>query len=397
MLIIMLPIKETRLLNLLFATSIIIFIGLGPVSLSFPIGLYFLYLMHKYVPISITHKSIRSLTILACGGVVSSILSPMPFSFSNTIILAQMFYWLMLATCVGELYPIIDKVSLSKTIAVCCIILGLCNILFGVATQNSVAFTIVILGPLGVFGFKSQKVKIAYMMSLFVIMIFNESRTGFAITSVQMFIIGVYSYKKDKIKQVLLATFVLLSIFISSPILRMFAGSILEPYNEEVALLLTSPDEVNAYDKSWIQRQVQVQKGIQIFQEHPILGVGPLNFTSYQVKIDLSKLSDNIDPNELNAVMKHSENRSAHNSYVTLLAEFGIVGFICWTLFILTYIITSIKKFHDFDFFDFSVFVAVLGLSVYFYTIAGFYGTSTWLLLGLMYGTKRRNQNISCF
>ncbi len=388
----MLTAKENKLINLLIITSILIFIQIGPVSISFPIGVFFLYKLRRRVKFAIWNSHIRWLSLLFVVGVFSTIFSPLPIQGRNFYFLLQLVYWLLLATFVGQLYLYIDKNSFSKSIVLGCLILGAVNLLGGLGTQNSVAFILVVIAPIGICAFKTNIAKLFYAFLIFVMMLFNESRSGLAILSIELLVIISRMLSTRNAKLILWSVLIFVGIFIGNSQFRKIVGNIIAPYNSEMSLLLIDPESILSNDKSWIQRQVQVQKGIQIFQEYPLIGIGANNFTPMTVDINYNAISNRVDKNALVSVSKSADNRSTHNSYITLLSEYGILGTICWFVFIFTFMKRVYKKLRNLDEFDFILFITSLGLSVYFYTIAALYGTAVWIVYGLYYGCARKYQ-----
>lgn len=385
--------SENNIICLLFFASIMVFANIGGVSCSLPIGAYALLKFYFKPKPSLFSKHIKWLSYLFLVGVISSIFSSVSFQFRNAYFLAQFLYWLLLARAIGALYPVIDKKQMSWTIVLGCSILGACNLLLGLGTQNSVAFILVVLGPLGMYGLNNRRWQLFYGILLWGLMLFNESRSGLAILTVELLFIMCLHVSKTRVKQIVIVLSVLIGVFVMSPQLRKIAGNIIEPYNEEMAMLLTNPEQVQAYDKSWIQRQVQVQKGIQIFEEYPVIGIGANNFTPMDIRINENAISDKIDANVLQAVMKRSDNRSTHNTYITLLSEFGVIGTTLWILFIFPFLWLMYKRLKTINDFEYMIFVTTIGMSVYFYTIAALYGTAAWLFYGLIYGCYKENSN----
>ena len=111
------------------------------------------------------------------------------------------------------------------------------------------------------------------------------------------------------------------------------------------------------------------------------------------IRINENAISDKIDANVLQAVMKRSDNRSTHNTYITLLSEFGVIGTTLWILFIFPFLWLMYKRLKTINDFEYMIFVTTIGMSVYFYTIAALYGTAAWLFYGLIYGCYKENSN----
>lgn len=374
--------RENLLVDLLFLASILIFVNIGPVSISFPIGIIALLYFSRRVKFRLFKNSIVWLTLLFAIGFLSSLLSEIPFE-SNLYFIIQFVYWLLLASMVGEMYACIDKKSMAKFLAGGSVVLGAVYLMFGSASQNSVAFCLVVISPLGLYGLDKKSSKILYSLLLLLYMFFNESRTGFVILVIEMMFVYSRLFHIKNLRLITIGGIVIVVLFFLTP-LHSVVGKAIEPYNEDVGNLLSDPETVFYYDKSWIQRKIQVQKGMQIFKEHPAIGVGPTNFSKLDVNVDISGI--NADDTTLEAVMKGSSNRSTHNSYVTLLSEFGIIGLLAFVFFVIAYLKTVFRNTKSFDDFEYMLFVCVIGMMVYFYTIAALYGTAVWLFYGLIYG-----------
>lgn len=377
--------SDNRVIGMLFVCAIMIFLNLGFVSISFPMGIYALYRFNSRLSSSFWNKNICWLTCLFIIGIISCILSPVPFSFKTFYFLFQFGYWLCLARMIGELYPVLDKKQISKCIGWSCLILGAVYIFLRLGTQNAVAFILVVLGPIGINGFEGKK-KLYYGLTISMMMLFNDSRSGLAILLAEMLFVSNMHISRKRINYLMAISVASLVIFVSSPYLRTMAGNAIEPYNQEMALLLTNPEIVQSRDKSWLQRKVQVQKGLQIFRDNPVIGIGANNFTLMTIEIDYSDLRHQIDINTLEAVERAADNRSTHNTYITLLSEFGFLGILVWILFIGSAIVLLYKNVKVLSNFEYCVFICALGMSVYFYTIAALYGTAAWLFYGLLYG-----------
>lgn len=382
---------DNRLINLLFLSALLIFIKIGPVSASFPVGV--VTLLHFFSRIrwdQLVRQPLIWLLFLFFVGTISSIISEVHFDFSVFYMLIQFFYWLLLTCLVGQLYPYLNKQLLSKVIAYCSVLLGLANLFLGVATQNSVAFILVIISPLGVFGFRRSIFKLAYVLILLAIMLFNESRTGMLVLFVEALFIIARVFRLRNMRIVILFVGMVVALIIGNPSIRESIGSMIAPYNTDVAELLTNREGVLTTDKSWLQRRIQIQKGLQIVKKHPYVGIGPGNFSRIDMNIDFSGLD--IDDGVLNSLVNKANHRSTHNTYITLLSEFGIIGTVLFALFLLSYFWTVLRYSKYMDDFDYVLFVSTIGMCVYFYTIASLYGTISWLFFGLIYGYTAKNQ-----
>lgn len=124
-------------------------------------------------------------------------------------------------------------------------------------------------------------------------------------------------------------------IFMLPPI-RSTVGEWVAPWSPDLSQLLINPHKTITEDKDWLQRRFQVQKGLQIFSNHPLLGIGYNNFIKEEVNINLNVFT-NIDANLLNIVEQGSHYRVSHNTYISILSETGILG----SFFILIFLLVS--------------------------------------------------------
>ena len=171
-------------------------------------------------------------------------------------------------------------------------------------------------------------------------------------------------------------------------------GSRIEPYNPGLALLLMDSGRVKERDKSWLVRKTQVDKGVDLFKRYPLTGVGWGHFRYVRGDIDVAQykyLKREYD--------SYALTRSSHNTYMQVLAEMGLVGFIPFIL-IQIYIVCCIS---------FSLLkaksiaevlplgISLLGIAIYFWTISSITGTVWYFVVGLFAGAvaNERKKNHS--
>jgi len=187
-------------------------------------------------------------------------------------------------------------------------------------------------------------------------------------------------------KHVIIFITIVLPLANLSPIRSSF-GNLILPVNQRLGTLLIEPKEVFINDISWLQRRAQIRKGIQIFEEHPFIGIGVFNFQNYNVTIDLSGINTN------RSTIRNIDNRSSHNAYISLLSETGIIGF---GTIVLMFLMTLVRLFVHLDrigsSFEAAIFISFIGMLIYFYFISSFFGTSSWLLYGLCLGAAKHTQ-----
>jgi len=378
------PKIEHSLILLLFISALLIFLDLGLFSASFFFGSFLIInFYHRTSSIPVPSGVMWYLFVFIVIALASIIFSGINITFYHFKIYIQTVYWLLLAVIVYNAYPVINKKSLSKYILFSTLLLLILYVIGfrSGMSQNSVSFSVIILAPLGYFYLNRPWKKFTFAVLLIFLMLLNGSRTGAIISFIQsgfilLFSVPILSRYIKPLVAIIILTIVLFNV---EPV-RKGLGKVVYPYNNELGMLIKDPELVMRTDKSWLTRKAQVQKGKQIFAKHPVLGIGYMNFVKYDIKINFAGLG--IDPK-----MKGIKNRSAHNSYIEILAETGIIGFTAFFLFFIHCLFIFWKSInHIGNSFESNVFVSLLGMLVYFYTISAYLGTSSWIMYGLFAG-----------
>lgn len=375
---------QHTLILLLFVSATLIFLDLSLFSASFIFGasLIVLTLMRRSAllkPRGIMWLLFAFLPV----ALLSWIFSEIELTGREIRLYIQTIYWFLLAVIIYNLYPFLDKQKLSKYIFFSTLLLlGLYVSGFRVGlTQNGVAFTVIIIAPLSFFFLRNIWLKILFAGILVFLILLNGSRSGAVISFGQSLLIILFSLPavRKYMKTILVAAGILMVLFTTETTLSI-VGEAIYPINPRMGELLTNTEYVLRNDMSWLQRQAQIQKGKQIFAEHPVLGIGYTNFVAYDIEIDESKI-------EADRRLKNIDNRSSHNTYVSWLAETGALGFGIMVLFFLYLLIRFWRNLHLLpDRFESGLLISFLGMLIYFYTIAAQMGTSTWIMYGIIAG-----------
>jgi O-antigen ligase len=379
--------KRNILLLALFALATMAIFDLGTISLSFVFGaILIVFSLRDYrfffVPRGLTWFLFVFVTVALFGLVITEV----PADKTTLVRAAQLVYWFLLAVFVYNTYDYLDKILLSKVVLLAALLFIVLDVTLMTINQNSVAFTVVIMGPLGYYFLKRYSYKLIYALLLLFLMLLNGSRTGAILAFVQTILFFfLFTPRLNRYVRVLSITVIVLAVSLNLAPVRIAAGKLINPINERVGEFLINPDEVFRNDMSWLQRRAQINKGLQIFREHTLLGIGIFNFPQYVIDIDVS----NIETDRKS--IRNIDNRSAHNSYLSLLAETGILGFSSIVLMFVFALIPFYKKLNQIGgSFEGCVFISTVGLLGYFYFISGFFGSSAWLIYGLILGASEK-------
>lgn len=134
-------------------------------------------------------------------------------------------------------------------------------------------------------------------------------------------------------------------------------------------------------DKSYVFRQLMVQKGLKLFEESPIIGVGASRFRKESVVLELSGVFKLYEQSSF-------DRKSAHNSYVGFLAESGLIGSIPLLILLLMLFFKGFKAAIDFakreELWALSIMASFVGLSIHMWTVSALAGTVSWFAYGLV-------------
>ncbi len=371
---------QNILILLIFVSATLIFLDLVLFSVSFVFGITLIGYTLTYTPSVLKPRGLMwFLFVFLIVAFLSILLSELNFTEEQAIKYLQTVYWFFLAVIVYNLYPFIEKERLSKYIFFSVLLLLVLYIVgLKVGSQNGVAFVVIVFAPLGFFFLKKLWIKAGFTVILVFLMLLNGSRTGALISSIQSILIILLSLPRLNryFKTLLIAGLTIFAVFINETILEKIGGFVM-PFNERLGMLMVDTQFVLHNDISWLQRQAQIQKGKQIFEKHPIIGIGYLNFVRFYIDIDESQI-------ETDRKLRNIDYRSSHNSYVSIISETGIIGFTVMILFYLINIVNFWKSTRIIgNTFEASVFISFFGMLIYFYMISGHLGTSTWIIYGL--------------
>ena len=271
-------------------------------------------------------------------------------------------------------------------------------------SQNTFAFnTVACIGLASIYLMKKYSRYMVFAFALFMLfpMFESDSRSGIIIMLLQAVCISAISVfeKHRRLKQILVVAlgvslFVILIPGVEMDFKRVGirVGQWLEPYSPEVALLLQETESMLQRDKSWLVRKTQVDKGIDLFSKYPITGVGWGHFKYVRADINIRQykyLSRAYDDYALT--------RSSHNSYIQILAETGVLGFVPFVLIQFYVICQAFKVFlRSESLVDIlPLAVALLGVAIYFWTISAITGALWYFILGLFSGAlaNQRKKN----
>lgn len=143
-------------------------------------------------------------------------------------------------------------------------------------------------------------------------------------------------------------------------------------------------------DKSYVVRKVLVQKGLKLFAESPVIGVGSLRFTQEKTSLELPDILSE-------ASLEYIERKESHNSYIQFLAEFGLLGSIPFVLLIFSLLINSLikvqKTMKSGSYLPIVITISFIQMLTHMWVINALTSTLFWAILGLNAGMSKEENN----
>lgn len=135
-------------------------------------------------------------------------------------------------------------------------------------------------------------------------------------------------------------------------------------------------------DKTFASRQALVQKGLILFRQSPLIGIGPWRWNKEYVVLEL--------PPVLGNDLAHLNRKTSHNSYVSFLAETGLLGAVPFGTLLLFLAVrglqAALRLARRGEYWGLGLYVAFVTMGVHLWVLSGLTGTSTWMMYGLVGG-----------
>lgn len=244
-------------------------------------------------------------------------------------------------------------------------------------SPNGLAFNLICFAPLAISKINNSKGKyyaLSFLLLLSLVLLFEGRRAGFILVLLG----GFFSIYLNKIvfTKLLFVGFIFTAI---SFLLNLgFVNSLIKNSNDRIYDLIYETEKVKVTDQSYLIRVAMTKKGFKIFEEFPLLGVGLNNFS----KVNISIPGD-FEGSDIVLRVKNINEISAHNSYISILAEGGLLTFVPFVLLLVLSIFYGLFNFNKMDTYAKSIVIATIMMSIHLYFISAIINVFAWYLLGL--------------
>jgi O-antigen ligase len=315
----------------------------------------------------------------------------------------QYIYWVIVALFIKTWIYSFDFYKISRSVFFALIIAVIyfktANEYYVVYYPNVFAYVLVLTYPIAAY-YILKRFKLFFFVAFSIIFILSVmlagSRTGFALIILEfILLIALGNSIHKKLTLVFLVSSIPFIMFYSLQFdIETFKYDIadsIEPYSPKIARGIRISDRLQEIDKSLLTRELMIEKGKIIFEEHPFFGVGPGNFTYYGADINPGAISEH-----LHRTVDSYNKTSSQNSFLMILSESGIFALTC--ILIIFVMILWRGLYYLFSFNDnvklniYYSFTTVLIYSVILVTTSG---TLAWIFIGLSMTILERRKILS--
>lgn len=245
-------------------------------------------------------------------------------------------------------------------------------------TQNAFAFLLICFSPIASYYCWKQYGRywgVLFLAVLAILGFLSGSRSGSILVLVgSSMAVLVERLKLGNIFFLLVFMMLTYVVVYVVPMTREVVNSL----NSRTHDLIYESESVLRTDQSYLIRVAMIEKAMVIHEKYPATGIGLNNFTSYEVN-----LPGNFVGSELVLRKKRINETSAHNSYIGILAEGGLVLLIPFLLMLSYCFLSFFRGLDKMPSVMKPVFIGLLGMSVHLYFIMAIVNVFAWFLIGL--------------
>lgn len=222
---------------------------------------------------------------------------------------------------------------------------------------------------------RSRTIAISFMILAILLGFLSGSRAGAILIAVGSFltILGT----RLNFKRLLIIS--LIGILTYTALMNVtFINAAIFALSEETHSLIYDTEEVMEKDGSYLLRQAMVEKGLILFEEDPLTGLGLNTWSEHEVEF-----KGNFVGSEKIIYKERLEKFSAHNSYISFLGEGGLVIFVPFILILLSSIVALFRQFSTLDENQQPILWGLLMMSIHIYFISAMLNSFTWFFIAI--------------
>lgn len=243
-------------------------------------------------------------------------------------------------------------------------------------SPNSFSFILICFCAPGLYYIHSRNKYLGIIILVIIasILLLLGRRAGFVLTMTST--LGAIYLRRFNLKYVFVAIFAgtLLYVVGQTKVLKDF---VLET-SPRIHELIYENDNLLTEDRSYLVRRLMLEKALLIAEEHPITGIGLNNFDDYQVAFE-----GNFEGAKYVINKRAMNEKSAHNSYASILAEGGLLLFIPLILLLLYNIWCFFKYFNLRTPAQNAIMWGFMAMCIHLYFISAILNVYAWFIIGM--------------
>lgn len=250
------------------------------------------------------------------------------------------------------------------------------------SSDNSFAFLLILFSPMSV-AYIQEKRKNLFYSILFTISItmvgfLSGSRSGSLLAlSGCILVLSLSSWVR-----VAITSFIIAFIAIAVPYIKdnQTVKTTIHSLNERTYNLIYDTESTLTSDQSFLIRLAMIEKGLELFKDNTLTGVGIGNFGKTKVDLEFEfEGGDLISQKE----EKLGSGISAHNSYISFLAEGGLLLFIPYVFLMFYPIFYFITRFNSIKSYEKAIFISIIFMCIHSWFISAMLNIFGWFVLGI--------------
>jgi O-antigen ligase len=222
---------------------------------------------------------------------------------------------------------------------------------------------------------KSKALALIYLLISVAILISEGRRAGTVLVLVPSVIALVFTKIEVKRLALGISLFTIVFLFMQTPAVE----ALVKSANPRIYGLLYETEDIATEDRSFLVRQLQLEKALFIYQDYPYTGIGLNNFTNFDVNF-----KGDFEGSELVMHKPEMNEKSAHNSYASLLAEGGLFLLVPFLFLIVINMYHFIVNYNKRSQIENAYFWSFIGMCIHLYFISGILNVYAWFLIGIV-------------
>lgn len=249
--------------------------------------------------------------------------------------------------------------------------------IFNRQTPNNFAFVLICYTPFAIHYLMTKAgrfIAFLFLLLLTFVLLFDGRRAG----TVLVFLGGLATLYGTSLNWKNLLKITMIGIISLMLLQTRIAKTFILHASERMYQLIYKTSEIGKKDASFLIRVAMVKKGIAIYGEYPYTGIGLNNFSNYNIQFDKS-----FEGAEYVIYKENLQKKSAHNSYITLLAEGGMILLSGFLLIVGTCLVYLVKNYFLMPSETRPIFIGFVAMFIHLYFISAIINVFAWFLIGL--------------